>query len=275
LNATLVFVSDHQMLKPVHLFFKPLLCVALGGAVVAVGLRMPAGSVYQAVARTKVSPPAFPGPWFPQTEFEVISSEVVLGKVIKKLNLAQDWGRKRPGGAPLKRVETLQTLKRKLHLEVVRGTELVEIRIRSDAAAEAAKIANSIAETFCDWRHDQDRRLRIEEKTAHPTSATDLGMMVDPMVDIVDRASVPMTLSVLRVSFVDRFACLVFCWLLSGFMSHSASLVYLETFSDERVWRRLAMTSDRNRTRSRADATLKAVLRRHARFVLSIADASC
>src|SRR5205814_4097793 len=33
-------------------------------------------------------------PYFIQTEFEVIQSEVVLGKVIKDLNLNEEWGKK-------------------------------------------------------------------------------------------------------------------------------------------------------------------------------------
>src|SRR5258706_12477361 len=36
-------------------------------------------------------------PYFIQTEFEVIQSEAVLGRVIKNLNLLEDWGKKYGG----------------------------------------------------------------------------------------------------------------------------------------------------------------------------------
>lgn len=146
--------------------------------------------VYQAVARTKVSSPASPGPWFPQTEFEVIASEAVLGNVIERLNLAEQWGRKRPGGAPLKRAETLDALKHKLELAVVPNTELLEIRVRSDAPVEAAKLANTITENFVDYRREQNRR--IAEKWAPPASTAKVSMIADPVVEIVDSASVPL-----------------------------------------------------------------------------------
>jgi hypothetical protein len=151
---------------------------------------MTSPKVYQAMARIKVSPPAFPGPWFPLTESEVIASEPVLANVVERLNLAEQWGRRRPGGAPLKRAETLDALKRKLDLAVVRNTELLEIRIRSAGPAEAAKLANTIAETFVAYRRDQNRR--IAEQPAPPPSTPKLSMIVDPMVEIVDCASVPL-----------------------------------------------------------------------------------
>jgi uncharacterized protein involved in exopolysaccharide biosynthesis len=52
---------------------------------------MTSPKVYRAMARIKVSPPAFPGPWFPQTELEVIASEPVLASVVERLNLAEQW----------------------------------------------------------------------------------------------------------------------------------------------------------------------------------------
>src|SRR6185436_13923295 len=33
-------------------------------------------------------------PYFIQTEFEVIQSELILGKVVKKLDLGKEWGKK-------------------------------------------------------------------------------------------------------------------------------------------------------------------------------------
>src|SRR6266481_1342723 len=45
-------------------------------------------------------------PYFIQTEFEVIQSEIILGKVIVVLELNKVWGRKYANGEPLKTHET-------------------------------------------------------------------------------------------------------------------------------------------------------------------------
>src|SRR5512147_2495143 len=46
-------------------------------------------------------------PYFIQTEFELIQSEVILGKVIQDLDLNKEWGKKYAGGDPLKTPETI------------------------------------------------------------------------------------------------------------------------------------------------------------------------
>src|SRR6516165_6614672 len=58
-------------------------------------------------------------PYFIQTEFELIQSEVILGQVIKDLNLNQEWGRKYGDGNPLKTPESMQVLKNKMELRPV------------------------------------------------------------------------------------------------------------------------------------------------------------
>ena len=50
-------------------------------------------------------------PYFIQTEFEVIQSEVILGKVIEDLDLNNEWGKKYANGEPLKTSETIALLK--------------------------------------------------------------------------------------------------------------------------------------------------------------------
>src|SRR5277367_6591798 len=68
-------------------------------------------------------------PYFIQTEFEVIQSELILGKVIDLLNLNVEWGKKYGGGVPLKTTETMELLKRRMDLRPVRNTKLIEIRV--------------------------------------------------------------------------------------------------------------------------------------------------
>jgi len=51
-------------------------------------------------------------PYFIQTEFEVIQSEVVLGKVIEAMNLNEKWGKKYNGNQKFTTTETMAVLKR-------------------------------------------------------------------------------------------------------------------------------------------------------------------
>ena len=83
-----------------------------------------------------------------QTEFEAIRSDLVLGKVIDDLDLNRAWGNKYIGGSPLKTSETLALLKARIDLRPLRGTSLIEIRAFSDNPAEAAELANAIAQSY-------------------------------------------------------------------------------------------------------------------------------
>jgi hypothetical protein len=55
-------------------------------------------------------------PYFIQTEFEVIQSELVLGKVVESLNLNSEWGKRYAGGNKLKTSESLDILKSRLEI---------------------------------------------------------------------------------------------------------------------------------------------------------------
>ena len=92
-------------------------------------------------------------PYFIQTEFEVIQSEIILGKVIEDLSLDKAWSQKYGRGIRLP--EALELLKRQMDLRPVRNTSIVEIRIYDEDATQAAKIANQIAETYRDFRREE------------------------------------------------------------------------------------------------------------------------
>jgi polysaccharide biosynthesis transport protein len=96
-------------------------------------------------------------PYFIQTEFEVIQSEVILTNVISDLNLIEEWSRRY--GTQLPKEEVMRFLKRQMDLRPVRNTSLIEIRVYSDNAAEAARIANKIAETYKKYRVEERKSL--------------------------------------------------------------------------------------------------------------------
>ncbi|HOW79558.1 MAG TPA: Wzz/FepE/Etk N-terminal domain-containing protein, partial [Verrucomicrobiota bacterium] len=87
-------------------------------------------------------------PFFIQTEFELIQSELILGKVIADLDLNTEWGRKYASGERLRTPETIALLKQRIDLRTVRGTSLIEIVVYSEKPEEAARIANAIADAY-------------------------------------------------------------------------------------------------------------------------------
>jgi len=99
-------------------------------------------------------------PYFIQTEFELIQSEVILGKVVEDLDLCKEWGKKY-GVDRLKTYEAVDLLKRRIDLRPVRNTSLIEIRVYSENADEAAKLANAIAEVYREHRQEQRRQLSM------------------------------------------------------------------------------------------------------------------
>lgn len=91
-------------------------------------------------------------PYFIQTEFEVIQSELVLGKVIELLDLNTAWGKKYNNGEKLKTADTIGILKGRMTLRPVRNTSLIEIQVFSEDKDEAFRIANAVADTYKDHR---------------------------------------------------------------------------------------------------------------------------
>jgi succinoglycan biosynthesis transport protein ExoP len=101
-------------------------------------------------------------PYFIQTEFEVIQSEVVLSKVVDALNLNEVWGKRYNAGQRFTTSETMGVLKRQIDLRPVRNTSLIEIRVYSENAEEAAKLANKITETYQLYRLDMRKKFGME-----------------------------------------------------------------------------------------------------------------
>jgi len=91
-------------------------------------------------------------PYYIQTEFELIQSEVILGKVIEDVDLNTVWGKKYANGDRLKTSESLGLLRGRIDLRPVRNTSLMEIRVYSEKPEEAAQIANVVADVYREYR---------------------------------------------------------------------------------------------------------------------------
>lgn len=99
-----------------------------------------------------------------KTEADLVRSEIILSPVVEKLDLNNAWGKRYNAGQKLKTMESCEIAKKRLNLETLPNSALIQIEITGDDAEEAVKIANAVAEAYCDYR--VDRRRRIEETTA-------------------------------------------------------------------------------------------------------------
>ena len=118
--------------------------------ILAIGDTLLLPRTYVGIALVRMSgPPAAQDPYHFQTESEVIQSQPVLLPVATSLNLGQRWGQKFNGGQVLSDSETVTWMKRRMEIQPVNGSSVIEIRFYSDSPKEAAEIANRIAETYC------------------------------------------------------------------------------------------------------------------------------
>ena len=92
-------------------------------------------------------------PYFMETELNTIKGDVVLNRVVDDLNLDVDWGKKlSPDGQPLKTTETMDILRKNINLESDRNTKLIDITVNNEDKELAARIANTIASDYKDYR---------------------------------------------------------------------------------------------------------------------------
>jgi Mg-chelatase subunit ChlD len=98
-------------------------------------------------------------PYFIQTEFEVLQSEKILDQVIDKLKLNETWAGKEGSTKPLTKARTRQLLKKNLQISSEPKTSVLDIKVTDSEPAEAAKIANTIAEVYADYRKQQGQQI--------------------------------------------------------------------------------------------------------------------
>jgi capsular exopolysaccharide synthesis family protein len=98
-------------------------------------------------------------PYFIQTTFEIMQSQIVLSNVIAGMNLNVEWGKKYFNGETLKTSETMEILKQRMLLAPVKNTKLISITVYSDDKNEAAQLANAIAEAYRAYRFQSRQQL--------------------------------------------------------------------------------------------------------------------
>ena len=98
-------------------------------------------------------------PYFIQTTFEIMQSQLVLSNVIVALHLNEEWGKKYFNGETLKTTETMEILKGRMQLAPVHNTKLINITVFSDDKNEAAVLANTIASAYYSYRVQSREKL--------------------------------------------------------------------------------------------------------------------
>ena len=158
MNEKIASLSSDRT-TPTAIFIRVFIGVFLITVIAATLITFILPETYASTARIKVETDATPinrqipnDPYFTQTTFEVIQSQLVLNPVIEKLKLNVQWGKKYYAGETLKPEQALAILKQRLELRPVRNTKLISITVYSDDRNEAAQIANAIAEAYKDYR---------------------------------------------------------------------------------------------------------------------------
>jgi capsular exopolysaccharide synthesis family protein len=94
-------------------------------------------------------------PFYIETEFQVIQSQMILDRVIDELNLNDRWTDKYNRATKLKTAETRAMLKGMINLAAERNTSLIDITVYADDATEAQEIAEKVAEVYEKYRHEE------------------------------------------------------------------------------------------------------------------------
>lgn len=161
--------------SPASTFFRVFILVFLlvFGASVVITFILPES--YASTARIKVENPAANSaatvgaaayapydPYFIQTTFEIIQSELVLDRVNNELQLNHKWAKKYGKPEALSSTEVRELLRRCLMLSPVKNTQLIAITAYSDDRNEAAQIANAVANSYRGYRLDTPQRLDLQ-----------------------------------------------------------------------------------------------------------------
>ena len=100
-------------------------------------------------------PSAF-DPYFIQTEFEKIQSQMVLDKVVTKCELTEKW-KGFNGGKSLTMIEARKILKKAIDIRQFRNTSIIELRAYDREPAMAQKIADALADEYQNHRTEAQK----------------------------------------------------------------------------------------------------------------------
>ena len=109
-------------------------------------------------------------PYFIQTELEVIQSQEILGKVVAKCNLTDEFKRWREN--ELTEIQAQKILKKAIDIRQFRNTSIIELRAYDRSPRQAQEIAQALAEEYQTHRTDaQKKRVEIIDYADLPVQA--------------------------------------------------------------------------------------------------------
>jgi len=151
-----------------------LMCAGLAMTTLALAKLWLAPNVFVATARvqapgpepatghgTNNAPVVESGPGWSPTEVERIHAKVVLYQVITNLDLQRKWGEQFKQEGPLPIDKAYQYLSKQMNVRQSGNTSLIDISVQSYASAEAATLANRIAEVYRDTRRADGSAVQI------------------------------------------------------------------------------------------------------------------
>ena len=113
-----------------------------------------------------------------RTVCEVIRSQAVLGKVVDRLQLNIQWGKKYLGGEVLTMAESIELLNNQIAIIPPSDTRLIDITVYSNDRNEAVQIADAVADCYNDYYRDLQKRAELDHSS-----------VTIPKIEIVDRAT--------------------------------------------------------------------------------------
>ena len=129
-------------------------------------IRIARDTVKQAKPADASTPGASYDPYFLQTEFEVIRSDLILRQVVQALNLEETWSRTFNRGEKLTAAQAIDLLRSSLALRPIRNTMIAEITAYSGSPREAAKLANATATAYRDRQLESNRESLVNRMKA-------------------------------------------------------------------------------------------------------------
>jgi uncharacterized protein involved in exopolysaccharide biosynthesis len=98
-------------------------------------------------------------PYFIQTTFEIIQSDVVLSNVVGSLNLNEELGKKFDNGKLFATDESINWLRRHLKFSPIRMTKMIAISFTSHDPDESAKVADAVANAYLEYRRETQEQF--------------------------------------------------------------------------------------------------------------------
>jgi len=95
-------------------------------------------------------------PQLAPTVFQVVKRTSILYPVIDQLKLEEKWARK---GPRLSREQCFEILRKRIQVEEIRNTDLLQISVFDQDAKEAADIANKIVAVYQDKRVEEEKQI--------------------------------------------------------------------------------------------------------------------